>query len=137
MTSYQITPSTGGWSGVREQKGFTGWFWCDPDGAHVEAEPPLAWPRATHVWAWGPRAWGRWRIDPVDAPAGEPAVIGARLDEAELGTDGSVGVSVQDGRTWPAGEDRAAVSDRLRGLPIRILVLERPVQVSFLEVGAG
>lgn len=139
MTVHRMTPVGGVWADVLAQRGFfTGWYWCDPDGAHVEAAPPAAWPRATHVWAWGPRAWGRWRIDPVGAPGREAAVIGARLDEVDpCDADDSVEVRVQDVTTWPSGEDRAALRETLRDLPVRILGVEYPVQVTFLEVRSG
>ena len=122
---------------------FTGWYWCDPDGAHVEGMAPEHLPAATHVWAWGGASWGRWRIDPLGSSSGSPSVTGAILERTgdgggNAGGDaqddgGGVVVSILETHTWPIGGP-VNLADDLRGRPITVLQVTEPVQLTFLGV---
>lgn len=132
--SYTLTAQPNvAWGGLVASDRFTGWYWCDLDGAHVESAPPDTLPAATHVWAWGDGVWGRWRIDPLGATTGTPAVIGAVLETTAAGGDDDVVVYVLETTTWPV-DGPVNLAHELRGLPVRVLQVTDPVQVTFLGV---
>ncbi|SHJ47063.1 hypothetical protein SAMN02745244_02583 [Tessaracoccus bendigoensis DSM 12906] len=124
------------WPEVKQQA-FVGWYWCDPDGAHIADDPPEDVPAATHLWAWGPSSWGRWRIDPLGAGAGGATLTGARLalmgDGAPSKADeeAAVEVTVAAATTWPADAPVGLV-DSLRARPLNLICVTRPVKLTFL-----
>ncbi len=131
--SYRLTPQPDvAWKVLRSETRFTGWYWCDPDGAHIETAAPDTLPAATHVWAWGDGVWGRWRIDPLGPGTGTPAVIGAVLQETTSDGDDAA-VSVLETATWPVGGP-VNLATELRGLPVSVLQVTDPVQLTFLGV---
>lgn len=120
------------WRDLVSSDRFTGWYWCDPDGAHIENVAPDTLPAATHVWAWGDDVWGRWRIDPLGPATGTPAVTGAVLEKTAASDDDAV-VSVLETATWPVGGP-VNLAPELRGLPVSVLQVTDPVQLTFLGV---
>jgi hypothetical protein len=118
------------------------WWWYDVDGAHLTSTPPDELPGTTHLYAWAPGRWWRWRVDVVADLEGDAPVVGAWLAHAEDGpTDGRPArVTVRQCQSWPshsgisADVSRVRLADSLRDRPMRVLV-EHTSSLQFIDIG--